>query len=212
MPPFDPGNTTGKNYILLKSGRTWEDRTAAEEKSKNVLNNDNKPPTYINKENNPWKKVVSKELETDQRKLNARQRQLDIGKETEGYKKYIKEVKRKDRTAHHPQTPDKNIARSTRSWQGMVRLWRRKLHYWDPPAVAKEHQLKFANILASPYMFDEDESGEEEEEGETEGCEIDINIKKEDCSLEEDNKNNLEKNSVHDDEPITEPMLFWTGI
>ena len=40
------------------------------------------------------KVVTAKPLETDGRKLAARQRQIDIGKETVGYKNYIKDVKR----------------------------------------------------------------------------------------------------------------------
>ena len=43
----------------------------------------------------PCQKVVTaKPLETDDRKLATRQRQIDIGKETVGYKNYIKDVKR----------------------------------------------------------------------------------------------------------------------
>ena len=38
--------------------------------------------------------VTAKPLETDDRKLATRQRQIDIGKETVGYKNYIKDVKR----------------------------------------------------------------------------------------------------------------------
>ena len=32
-----------------------------------------------------------------------------------------------------PVTPDKNSKCSKRSWDGLVRNWRRKLHLWDPP-------------------------------------------------------------------------------
>lgn len=43
----------------------------------------------------PCQKVVTaKPLETDDRKLATQQRQIDIGKETVGYKNYIKDVKR----------------------------------------------------------------------------------------------------------------------
>lgn len=34
-----------------------------------------------------------------------------------------------------PQTPDKYATYSKRAWDGLVRVWRRKLHAWDPPGL-----------------------------------------------------------------------------
>lgn len=38
------------------------------------------------------------------------------------------------RNLKHPVTPDKHKTTSTRAWQGQIRLWRRALHEFDPPA------------------------------------------------------------------------------
>jgi len=46
-----------------------------------------------------------------------------------------------DRTSEHPWTPNKFSVCSTRSWQGMMRIWRRKLHFWDPAEVKQEENF-----------------------------------------------------------------------
>jgi len=69
---------------------------------------------------------------TDENKLRVRQRQIDIGKGTPEYARYVAEVSHRQRTKDHPWTPNKNYEVSTRSWQGSMRVWRRKLHHWDP--------------------------------------------------------------------------------
>ena len=33
-----------------------------------------------------------------------------------------------------PTTPDKYSMCSSRAWQGQIRIWRRQLHKYDPPA------------------------------------------------------------------------------
>lgn len=50
---------------------------------------------------------------------------------------------RKERTKDHPSTP----TNSRRAWDGLVKVWRKKLHCWDDPA----HKLE-----------DEDQSSDEE--------------------------------------------------
>jgi len=78
-------------------------------------------------------KLAAREMESNVTKLECRQRQIDIGKNTEGYKNYINDITRKERTKDHPWTPNKFTVCSTRSWQGVMRIWRRKLHFWDVP-------------------------------------------------------------------------------
>jgi len=169
--------------------------------------------TDQDKENSPTaNKYVVKPLETDKRKLQTRQRQIDIGKETVGYKRYMREVRRKDRTQDHPRTPNKYTVCSTRSWQGTVRVWRRKLHYWDTPEEQRVQQQKFANILTSPYMFDEDNSNDEEETSKSRR--IDNSIDNDDCISEGSSQNSSEGNdsNILADDAHTESVLFWSGI
>lgn len=81
------------------------------------------------------KKVFSipKPQETNATRLTQRQKQINFGKATVGYKRYISLVRVEDRTRKDPQTPDKYQVCSKRSWDGQVIKWRRQLHLYDPP-------------------------------------------------------------------------------
>jgi len=70
--------------------------------------------------------------ELNQRRLETRQRQIDIGKNTPGYQNYIRSVPKDQRKRGDPQTPHKHQICSKRSWDGQIRKWRRMLHTYDP--------------------------------------------------------------------------------
>lgn len=40
-------------------------------------------------------------------------------------------VYRNERTKEHPRTPTKNNKYSRRAWDGLVKVWRKKLHLYD---------------------------------------------------------------------------------
>lgn len=80
------------------------------------------------KESTPRKPL---ELETDPLVLRRRQKQIDYGKNTVGYYNYTTHVKYEERTKDHPKTPDKFAKYSRRSWDTLIRLWRKKLHEYD---------------------------------------------------------------------------------
>jgi hypothetical protein len=74
--------------------------------------------------------------ESDPRRLEQRLKQVDFGKNTIGYDNYSEAVPRAERVrafqrGWHPRTPDHTVARSKRSWDGIVQKWRRQLHLWD---------------------------------------------------------------------------------
>lgn len=75
------------------------------------------------------------QFELDEEVIQRRQKQLDYGKRTEGYQRYLKLVPKYKRTKDHPKTPQKFKKFSRRAWDTRVRLWRRLLHHYDPPGT-----------------------------------------------------------------------------
>lgn len=74
------------------------------------------------------------EYEKDLSILERRQKQIDYGKNTLGYENYMKQVPRDKRTKDHPKTPPKHFKYSRRAWDGLVKVWRKQLHCFDPDA------------------------------------------------------------------------------
>ncbi|VDN13829.1 unnamed protein product [Dibothriocephalus latus] len=73
------------------------------------------------------------ELERRQLELLRRQRDIDMGKVTERYAEYVLTIPKPERQKHHPQTPNKFRTVSRRAWDGMIKKWRKHLHYFDSP-------------------------------------------------------------------------------
>ena len=49
---------------------------------------------------------------------------------------------REKRHKKHPSTPPKHLKYSRRAWDGLVRVWRQHLHFWDPPSNGTEFSDK----------------------------------------------------------------------
>ncbi|CAM9636657.1 unnamed protein product, partial [Discosporangium mesarthrocarpum] len=75
----------------------------------------------------------AEDRETDPHRLAQRQKQIDYGKNTRGYDLYLASVPRCNRRKGDPVTPDRGKAMSKRAFDGLIRVWRRELHKWDPP-------------------------------------------------------------------------------
>ncbi|CAL8099867.1 unnamed protein product [Calicophoron daubneyi] len=71
------------------------------------------------------------ELERRQMELLRRQRDIDMGKVTERYAEYVLTIPKPERERYHPRTPNKFRKVSRRAWDGMIRKWRKHLHYFD---------------------------------------------------------------------------------
>lgn len=69
------------------------------------------------------------------KRVEQREKQVKIGKSTEGYARYLAAVPIADReegNPRHPQTPRTDGASAKRAFDRTVRDWRRALHFYDP--------------------------------------------------------------------------------
>ena len=104
----------------------------------NVNADEKHPPSSLLSSSRPCSPPVSAPPSpaTVRRRLEQRQKQLDIGKATAAYSTYLLHVPlsarlESRRQAGHPLTPRKAQSCSKRAWDGQVRKWRRQLHEWD---------------------------------------------------------------------------------
>ena len=101
--------------------------------------------------------------EEDARRLAQRAKQVEFGKNTNGYENYVRAVPKRERKGYqeHPRTPDITQEASKRKFDGIVQAWRRKLHEWDEPAPTAPSQWRktsrmrirsTSSILRSPWL------------------------------------------------------------
>jgi len=97
-----------------------------------------------------------KERETDAKRLAARQKQIDIGMNTPGYRAFMATLVDGKSKAEAAKTPDKHQKCSKRSWDGQVRKWRRQLHVYDPPGTVmqEDEDIIFNEEVDSDLEFE----------------------------------------------------------
>jgi histone RNA hairpin-binding protein len=106
--------------------------------------------------------------ESDAHRLAQRQKQIDLGKNTRGYQRYCESVAKHQRTTSDPQTPRKDLKCSKRTFDALIKGWRRKLHVYDDPSqtsVADED--KPGELTADLLDFDLDFENMELPEGDS---------------------------------------------
>lgn len=86
----------------------------------------------------PSKQEILDTLETDLDVIARRKKQLSYGKNTKAYAKYLEMVPKKCRIKGiHPMTPDKYKKLSRRSFDSLVKRWKRDIATWDPSETGR---------------------------------------------------------------------------
>ena len=109
-------------------------------------------------------RVPKYERETDEEVLKRREKQLDYGKNTVDYDKYLKLVPKKQRTDRMPRTPNKNLKHSRRAWDGMVKKWKQDIHSTVAKLEGQEEDFMSTGRLSSIGSWADDVEEEEQEE------------------------------------------------
>ncbi|XP_067144618.1 histone RNA hairpin-binding protein-like [Centruroides vittatus] len=87
---------------------------------------------HSSREKNSYIRTLRIIFETDPVILKRREKQIQYGKVTPEYQKYISEIPKSKRSKRHPRTPNKHRKYSRRSWDKQIKIWRIQLHQWDP--------------------------------------------------------------------------------
>lgn len=130
--------------------------------------------------------IGSRGQETDQHRIAQRQKQIDYGKNTLGYQEYCKAIPRENRKqGTDPQTPDIHLKISKRGFDGLVKIWRRGLHEYDPTKQDDEIEIDLDDIEGDQDFL----AGKTIQNGISLGENDDSNSK-EDHEIENENENN----------------------
>ena len=87
-----------------------------------------KPRENINLASPSSKAVSDSEWEA---RFQQRERQVEIGKATSGYKAYVSQVPKERRSQNDPSTPDARERISKRQFDGKLHKWRQSLHSFE---------------------------------------------------------------------------------
>eukprot|EP01118_Nematostelium_gracile_P020410 TRINITY_DN9884_c0_g1_i2.p1 TRINITY_DN9884_c0_g1~~TRINITY_DN9884_c0_g1_i2.p1 ORF type:complete len:292 (-),score=93.16 TRINITY_DN9884_c0_g1_i2:42-917(-) len=96
------------------------------------------------------KERKEKQKETDEKRLASRQKQIDIGMNTVGYRRFLESVPENQRKKPEYRIPDKFQLCSKRSWDGQVRKWRRMLHQFDPEGATNDIDIDLDDLEPVP--------------------------------------------------------------
>jgi hypothetical protein len=139
-------NVTGRDDLVIRKQRLDGSRSPAARKHARL------------DDGSKLQRKAPVERELDPHRLEQRQRQLDIGKNTTGYERYLSLVPKEERLRQHPRTPEKSLKCSKRAWDGLVKQWRRKLHEYDiSPSKNNEGAAGAEEEMEEAAFFDDAE-------------------------------------------------------
>ena len=123
----------------------------------------------------PGSRIISNCIENDPQVLMRRDKQILYGKNTESYKKYVEMVDKDKRLPGMPQTPNVKWKLHRRQWDGLVRNWKRRIHFTVSELSLDETQQdrrtsgSGSGLNWAEIMEEEDRLKEREKGGEVEG-------------------------------------------
>eukprot|EP00762_Andalucia_godoyi_P000312 ANDGO_03256.mRNA.1 Histone RNA hairpin-binding protein len=114
----------------------------------------------------PKSEIKQDEQEIDDHKLVQRQKQIDFGKNTIGYQRYLQLIPKMKRNRGDPQTPNPQLKCSKRTFDDLVKNWRRGLHKFDDPTTpmnskqvskpAEDARFDSDSVYNGPMMITQD--------------------------------------------------------
>lgn len=140
--------TISKNNIKA-TGNNIDNLSAAQQEKKSPSKADIKKRVFE-------KKPFVYEPEHDPIVLRRRQKQIDYGKNTLGYQNYLHAIPKSSRAREHPKTPRKGVKYSRRSWDQQIKLWRIKLHTFDPQT--SENGVELVETMVDIEISTDDQS------------------------------------------------------
>ena len=95
------------------------------------LQSDSETVFTTSKQRTAYNDFGNREKETDPEVLDRRQKQIDYGKNSVVYQNYRRQVIKAKRKNHEPKTPRKNLKWPRRTWDTMIRWWKKDIHIWN---------------------------------------------------------------------------------
>jgi len=142
------------------------------------LHRRNKPALNIDQDQvrmvRPSKAPV--ELESDQKTLDRRSKELQIGKNTASYSFYRENIEKENRERSMPRTPDKYSKMPRRRWDGLVKAWKVQVH-----RIAEKLGEEVEEDDREGDIKEEEEEDIKEEEGDIKEEEEDVSWREEDA-------------------------------